>query len=497
MDPNIRNRFLAALSEQIDSQSLFSPGDRWLLAVSGGPDSMAMLHGLLALQRETDWPGPNYFHVAHLNHQLRGAESDADVEFVRDETKKLGLDCTIGSVNITEAAKDAGESIETTSRSERYQFLGRTAIQNQCNKIILAHNADDQAETVLHRIIRGTGVRGLAGIPAKRKMAGEDLWLARPLLNIRRSLIEAYLEEKGIAFCQDHTNLETEYTRNRIRHDLIPQLARQYNPKIIEVLLQLAQTADWLGETIRSDAENSLAEMMISAEEGVITLDAGKLSTPSRQEQAEIIHQILGQLKVPLRNMGFKQIRSVLELIHSDGGTVQLPGGLTVHKEVETIAFQFKAEQNHTVECPDLGRVILKLPGVTVPAPGRVRLDGGQVKPIEQIEAQWFEGSLEDLETFRSRKTPAQEMMDLDKIQGKLILRQRQSGDRFTPLGVAGEKTLGDFFTDAKVPVEYRKRIGLVCDEAGIVWVIGMRIAERVKITAGTREILKLTVEER
>ena len=123
--------------------------------------------------------------------------------------------------------------------------------------------------------------------------------------------------------------------------------------------------------------------------------------------------------------------------------------------------------------------------------------DGGQVKPIEQIEAQWFEGSLEDLETFRSRKTPAQEMMDLDKIQGKLILRQRQSGDRFTPLGVAGEKTLGDFFTDAKVPVEYRKRIGLVCDEAGIVWVIGMRIAERVKITAGTREILKLTVEER
>ena len=497
MSNKVTDKFLSTLNEHIQETGMCSGGDRWLLAVSGGPDSMALLHGLVKL-RHAGACRIEYFHVAHLNHQLRAAQSDDDADFVQQQVQNLDLDFTIAAVDVLAAAQRSRASMETEARNQRYRFLAQTAREKKCNKIALGHNADDNAETILHRIIRGTALRGLAGIPAVRKFSddggADNLWLVRPLLTTRRHEIIAYLQQQGICYRQDHSNQSLLYTRNRIRHELIPQLARQYNPNITEMLLQLGRTADWLGEMLSEDAAGLLAEIKISDDGGVVILDAGKLAQKIKLEQAEIVHQVLLELKVPLRKVGFIHIYSVLNLVKGDGTKVQLPGGWVVCREAEKLIFRPDPGPMDNFEYPDLGRTVLRLPGTTVLEPGWVWLDGGQIRPLEQIEAQWFEGGLEVLEAFRRRKTPAQEMIDLDKIEGKLVLRQRRRGDRFRPLGAPGEKKLGDFFTDTKVPLELRDRTGLLCDDQGIIWVMGLRLADRAKVTAPTKRILKLTI---
>ena len=193
-----QDNFLQKISQQIRDHRMFAPQDRWLLAVSGGCDSMAMLHGLCML-RQTQMPELSNLQVAHLNHQLRGTESDTDAEFVQHQSKSLGLEVTLGSIDVARIAHETNQSLETAARQQRYQFLAETARARSCNKIALAHNADDNVETILHRIIRGTGIRGLAGIPAVRSLTeteeqtvsngNPELLLIRPLLNASRSEI--------------------------------------------------------------------------------------------------------------------------------------------------------------------------------------------------------------------------------------------------------------------------------------------------------------------
>jgi tRNA(Ile)-lysidine synthase len=502
MNRNIRNRFLVALLEQIESQSLFCLNDRWLLAVSGGPDSMALLHGLLELQRDTEWPGPQYLHLAHLNHQLRGAESDADAEFVRTQAKKLGLDCTIGSVNIAEAAKAAGESLETTARNERYKFLARTALQNQCNKIALAHNADDQAETILHRILRGTGVRGLTGIPTKRTLeeygpTDQPLVLIRPLLKVNRQEIEDFLQEENIPYRIDKSNLSSDHTRNHLRNELLPLLREQYNPQVNQALTRLGQTAEWMTELLNQDAQAALSELTLSRTENSLCLDLPGLQAKTTIQQTELIHVAMQELSIPMRPIGFTHIHALLELIAAEEDSpriLDLPHRLRATRKTTQLIMEtgFTAAQSEeNWVCFEI-----LLPEDRAAAEGCVwgYIDKKALE-IWNIRAKSFAAGGARFESFRRTKTAREEMIDPAGVQGALKLRTWREGDCFTPLGAGGEKTLGDFFTDAKVPVEYRRRIGLVCDDAGIVWVIGLRIADRVKITPHTRKILKLTVE--
>jgi len=498
---NIRSRFLAALLEQIDSQSLFDPDDRWLLAVSGGPDSMAMLHGLLALQRETDWPGPKYFHVAHLNHQLRGSDSDADAEFVRTEAKIFGLDCTIRATNVDIIAKETGESLETTARHERYKFLARTAVQNECNKIAMAHNADDQAETILHRILRGTGVRGLAGIPAQRKLdeyspTEKPLIVIRPLLTIPRLDIEDYLKTKSIHYRIDQSNYSVNHTRNRLRHELLPLLQETFNPQVISALNRLGQTAQWIKQLLNQDARTALSELTISRTEHTIVLDLPRLQSKSIIQQTELIRLAMQKLPIGMQSIGFTQIHAILELIASEEGAAR-PLDLPQRLKVTRKSAQLIMETAYTTQSENWLCFVISLP-----ANGEMPVEESifayidkQALDISYIQTEEDVGGLENLIAFREGKTGREEMIDGGKVKGTLRLRTWREGDRFTPLGAKGEKTLGDFFTDAKIPIEYRKRIGLVCDDAGIVWVTGMRIAERVKITPRTRQILKLKIE--
>ena len=415
MQDTIRHRFLAALREQIHSHGLFSAADRWLLAVSGGADSMAMLHGLILLQRETDWAGPEYYHIAHLNHQLRGADSDADAEFVRAEAEKLGLDYTIGSVKVAEAAKETGESLESAARTERYQFLAQTAIQNHCTKIVLAHNADDQAETILHRILRGTGIRGLAGIPVKRKLeaygpADQPLILIRPLLAIPRKEIEEFVQSENITCRIDISNYSLDHTRNRLRHALLPQLADQYNPQVIQALNRLGQTAGWMSELLHADVQAVLAKLTTSRTENSIRLDLAGLQTKTVMQQTELIHQAMGELCVGLRPIGFTHIQAILELIAAadlSRRTLDLPNRLQITRSGDQLIFQIHSP-------PALGRATRPPTEISLPIHQEVEVEqpivgyfGDRAEEIQRIRTESLSGGPEIFSEFRRQKTGA------------------------------------------------------------------------------------------
>jgi len=335
-----RRYFLEALAEQIERHRLAALGERWLVAVSGGADSMALLHGLARLQREGRLK-VLALHVAHLDHGLRGAASESDAALVGAAAARLGLAATTGAADVAGAARASGESIETEARRQRYRFLAETAARQGCGVAALGHTAEDQAETILHRIVRGTGIRGLAGMAAARRQRGTggagELWVVRPMLEARREEVEAFLRGEGIEWREDASNRSAEHTRNRIRHELLPLLAREYNPQVAEALLRLGRTAGWLREWLGEEAEAALAELTTGRGEGEVRLDAARLRERPRMQQAEVVRAALAALGAPERRVGRGHVEAVLAVAAGQGGepprAVQLPYGVRVRRK--------------------------------------------------------------------------------------------------------------------------------------------------------------------
>lgn len=235
------------------------PPDRWrdlttLIAVSGGADSLSLLRALHALHRAN--PGEGRLIVAHFNHRLRGSASDADELFIRTLAEQLGLESTIGHAT-ADLAADTGDGLEATARHARYDFLAAAANQFGARYITTAHTADDQVETILFNILRGTGLPGLAGIPRTRQLT-EVTTIIRPLLDFKRSDILDYLAALNQPFCDDETNQLRDFTRNRIRHELLPQLERDYNPRVRDSLLRLSQAAAQADDFLDQQAQTIL-----------------------------------------------------------------------------------------------------------------------------------------------------------------------------------------------------------------------------------------------
>jgi len=475
---------------------MYAPGESWLLAVSGGCDSMAMMVCLTSMA-QTGRLTFAKLHVAHLDHQLRGEESAADATFVNEQAQKLVLPFTLETIDVARQAAASGESIELTARRIRYDFLAQAARRHSCNKIALAHNADDNAETILHRILRGTGIRGLAGIPAVRQLPGENLRFIRPLLSIPRAAIEEYAAQNQIPYRQDRTNLSRAYTRNRIRLDLLPLLKEQYNPQVVDALLHLGRIAEEAGGTLEMDIAAALQTLILARTDNSITLPLELLQSKTRTELAQIMRAAMDLLQIPQQQIGFRQIAAILNLIleNNDHKTLQLPAGLIVERTSTLLIFRRQdSSRLETESAPPLPPAAISLPGRTNLAPGYICFDppDGE-KPISAVDTQLLDGTAEILDSFRKTKKNCEEILDYDTIREPLLLRTWQAGDRFWPLGAAGDKTLGDFFTDVKIPAALRRRIPLLCDQTGILWVLGLRIAHRARITPQTTRILRLT----
>lgn len=451
----------------IDKYSMLKRGDRVLIGVSGGPDSVALLHLLYKLKDEYKLD----LFVAHLNHGLRGDESERDEKFVKKLCKQLKTGCFIKRLKKGELKKTKGVSLEETARRLRYRYFELLAKKYKCNRIALGHTADDQAETVLMRFIRGSGLRGLGGIPPVRKNG----LIIRPLIDVWRREIEEYLEKEGIPFVMDSTNLNSVFLRNRFRHELIPYIEKNFNPNIKECLVRM-------GEIFRKDEE--LLRKFISSEKDIyeikedgVKINLKKFETLSEPEQLRIIRSAIEEFRGDLRHFDMVHFYEILNMAKTQkpNQKKELPGNLMAIKEYRIL----KILHNKKKKLNKKIKVKLKINGRT------------SIPALDFV----VDSKIIDRNKIKTLKVPEKiALLDYDKLEKPLFFRTYEHGDRFIPFGSHGSKKLKDFFIDLKIPLEERYRIPVLVSKNIIVWVAGLRIDDRFKVTEETKKILKLKI---
>ena len=432
----------------IREYSLFNANDRILLGVSGGPDSVA----LLSLIYNTNRINPPYseIFIAHLNHSIRGRESDEDEQFVTALAEKYEVPLIAEKRDIIEIARERKISQEEAARDERYKFFESAAEKAGANVIAVGHNADDNAETILHRIIRGTGITGVSGIRPKRKLTPiSTISLVRPLLFTWRKDIIAYLEEENLSYRVDSTNIEKDKLRNRIRMELIPHLEENYNAKIKQSLVTLGETAvqncDYLEAKAKVLFEDVLmnreAKTEVPADVDNIVLDINKLKESPQILQQMIIKEAIVRLDIPLKKLSYKNYKDILNLLNSRKTAVNNSVKEYLNVRIEGNELHLSKNKYCAEESPVLSETEIKVPGETelVDMNCRVKTEIREIK----------NGFLEE---FKRNKTNYEEAVDFDKISMPLMVRTRRPGDRFWPLGSRGIKKIKDFFIDNKVP---------------------------------------------
>ena len=437
-----------------------------LVAFSGGPDSLVLLYLLLQLKNKYSLA----IYGAHLNHMLRGKESARDEAMVEETCGKLGIPCTIARKNIANLRKK-GESLEESARRIRYQFLKTTAQKIKAQKVALGHNKDDLVETVLMRIIRGTGEEGLAGIPEMREFAG-GIKVIRPLIEVERKEIEAYLRTKEIEPVRDSSNLNTDILRNKIRHQLLPYL-QEYNPQVKSSLFRLAKIFRQNEEYFK-DKINSILQKLAFPVAGGLRINLKDFLAYSELLQHRVFREALKRVKGDLKNIDSAHLEEIYKIIHSRKAnlTYNLSPKLEVNKEYDCLRISLKQPRK-------LVRYHYLLnPGekLFIPEVGEtLQIDYGELSQVNY-------GNLRVV------------FMDRDKLKFPLMLRNRRAGDYFYPLGLEGRKKLKDFFIDEKIPLRKRGLIPLLISGKEIIWIAGYQISDLVKITKETKRILKAEI---
>ncbi len=470
---------IRSLAQDLLTDGLIKPDDAVVVGVSGGPDSMALLHVLLDFNRKLDWN--LRLHVAHLNHQLRGTEAEKDAAFVQAAADSLALPCTIDTRDVAALAKEDMAGVEVVGRRERYAFFERVCLQVNAKIVAVGHHSDDNAETILQRILRGTGLRGLSGIPRSRPLTpNSTVRVIRPLLRISRKALEDYLADAGLAYREDRSNASNEPMRNRIRNLILPSIEAEVNPQVREALTRLGEQAQWVEEYLGETVQRTFETLIISRTDQVLTINVNALSRKSRIVQTEIIRLAYRSFGLGEQDLSFAHLVSAVEVIADPGSgkQTQLPGGMTVEKRYHQLIFSLPSDEPREDIAAEIA---VHLPGQTLLPIRRLAIDC----TIEDVAA-------EDIPQLRRRARKLEEYVDLDAVHPPLVVRTRRPGDRFFPLGAPGSKKLSDFLIGAKVDPQERQRVAVLCDHLGPIWVIGHRIDDRVKMTALTRKVLHL-----
>jgi tRNA(Ile)-lysidine synthase len=450
----------------IQSRQLVS-GKKLVVAVSGGADSVCLLHILAKLQKELGIS----LHVAHLNHQLRGAESEADAEYVSALARRLGISATVEGREVKSYQKQHRLSLEEAAREVRYGFLDEVAKTIGAKGVAVGHTRDDHVETILMHLIRGTGIRGLQGLKpsSEWKSKTASITVIRPLLEISREETEDYCQRHKLKTRVDATNISLSPLRNRIRHQLLP-LLEGYNPGIAQALLRTAQIAS--DDIAFLDEEVARLWDEVAQETGkTIVLDKKRFDqlppTLKRYLFRAAAERMLGSAKdIELRHI--EEMMSALD--KPAGKRFSLPQGLTL--SVEYDRYLLAPDPTTLSPLPILdGESQLKIPGET-------KLPGWRI-----------EAKIINREAEKGDFTAC---FDLGKTGNKLTVRPRKLGDRFQPLGLDQPKKLNEFMIDAKIPRTWRQRVPIVCSPEHIIWVVGWRIDERVKVTEDTKKVLCL-----
>ena len=433
-------------------------GDRVVVAVSGGPDSAALLSLLVELRRRLGIG----LHVAHLDHGLRGDDSRGDARYTRRLARRLGLEVTVERVGFPDHP-DGG--LEAAARRVRYDFLRRVADRQKARRIATGHTADDQAETVLMRLIRGAGSEGLAGIPPVRDR------IVRPLIEVRRPQIERYLRCRRLRPRQDRSNLQLDRLRNRVRWKLIPLLERDYQPNIVEVLNRLARLENEERDYFRGRAEELLQDRAERLSGGKIMLDLSGFENYFKIGEKYLFRELIRRLKGDLKGIESLHLEQLTRLAakESPGSRLTLPDGILAERTQGGLIFVRGSSEPfcRTVKLP--GRSYLRGPGLVFRS--RLIEKGPHFRLPAQADA-------------------SRAFFDWARLRGPFILRSRRPGDRFHPLGRKGRCKLSDFFIDRKIPRLCRDDLPLLVGRDGIIWVIGHEIGEPFKVSGSTNTVL-------
>ena len=461
-------------------------GKKLLVAVSGGPDSLALLHSLYRLRGECGLT----LCGAHLNHKLRGVESDADAEFAGDTFERLDVPFTVDGVDVAAYRRRHRLSLEDAARRVRYSFLADAAAKHGADAIALGHTADDQAETVLMHILRGSGLDGLRGMQAldRRTIGGRRVALFRPLLGLSRAETETYCRALDLTPRIDPSNSSPEFLRNRIRMELVP-LLEQMNPSARDALMRLARNATQDSEYIREHADAVWHDVAQTVASGVVRLDAVALDG----EHAAIRGRVLRRAVEAAG--GEVTRRHILDMIALLGGApgkrLHLSGGLGfVTGYGEAYVGRADAVEDALVTLPVLGGESF------VPVPGEVRVGGWRINVtcMDRQDGEGFSHSPHPNLPPEGEGTEASEVVDMDCVGEELWVRGRLPGDRFQPLGMEGSKSLREFMIDARIPRGWRDGLPLVVSDRGIACVPGWRIAHWARVTEATKRVLRLDV---
>jgi len=470
------------------------PGDKVVVGVSGGPDSVCLLHILRELSPDLSLT----LQVAHLNHQMRGEDADADAAFVAELARNWDLPATIESADVSALAHTHKLALEEAARRVRYAFLSKVAVQIGARTIAVAHNADDQTESVLMHWLRGSGLAGLRGmLPStpltdyrllEEQEAGcrpQPLTLIRPLLDIPRVEIEAYCAQHNLQSRFDRSNLDTTYFRNRLRHELIPYL-ETYNVNIREVVRRSASVVAADYELLREQLEMTWGQVVRTEADHGVTFDLAAWRALPLALKRSTIREAIHRLRRALRNIDFVHVKNAVDIL-TDGETgaqATLPQGLML-----TVGYgTFTVASEDFLSLPDLPLLLTEQP-VPITVPGRTRLpESAWVLEIELSSRSKV--SDEDLAAVRGWEA----YLDATAVGPSPSLRPRLPGDRFCPLGMGGRgKRVNEFMINEKIPAAWRKYIPLLVNEDGeIMWVCGWRVDERACVTGDTQRVMWL-----
>lgn len=449
----LQHPLISKVQQFVKKKKLLQPEQKLIVTVSGGIDSVVMLDALMQLQAMWKFE----IVVAHVNFKLRGKESDGDEQFVRRLAERYDLPFYSEQANTRKIAKQQQRSLQETARDIRYTFFDTLKKSLKADAIVTAHNANDNAETMLLNLLRGSGIDGVAGIPVQRDN------IIRPLLCVTRKEIVQYAKKKKLKFREDSSNSKDEYTRNYLRNNIIPKLEQRINPSLNETLLNEAEVFRSAANFANKETDNVYSNVVSSSK-----IDIKKLSALDPFIQQSVVRRVMKELRI---EPSFIIISSILELAEHQKGTI--------------------VEINKTWIAERLSNEIL-IRGKSIDQTFLYVIEKAGTLTTDDFVFSVKKSALPD---NKNGNDSSNEYVDAAKVKFPLTVRSWQKGDSFIPLGMKGKKKLSDFFGEQKLATEEKKNIPIIESGGMIVWVAGKRLDERFKLTDSTTTVYQLTIK--
>ncbi|MBY1383732.1 tRNA lysidine(34) synthetase TilS [Clostridioides difficile] len=448
----------------INKHNLIQKGDKIVLGLSGGPDSVCLLHVLNRLKKDFNIE----IYAAHLNHQIRGIEAQKDALYVSKLCEDMGIIFFVKSINVPKYCENEGLSLEEGARKLRYEMFYEIKDKIKANKIAICHNLNDQAETVMMRIMRGTGLKGLKGIDYIR-----DNCIIRPILDVERSEIEEYCEAYNLNPRIDKTNLENIYTRNKIRLDLLPYMKDNFNSNVIESIVRMSNSLKSDNDYIEKEAEAKFREVSNIKEKGFVEINLDDFVCLHDAIKVRVLRNSIKHILGDTNFVDQRHIEDIMSL--EDNSKVNkmltLPRNIFVYRKKDSIILTNEEIVSEEIEFY-----------YNIPSNGFIK-----IKELKQI----IETQVMSIDRYKSMKLDnSSKGFDFNKVKGGIVIRSRRQGDKIKL--AMGSKKVKDLFIDLKIPREERCKIPIITDSEGIICVGDYKISENYKIDENTKEVLKI-----